>query len=113
KKRQKQSQAQAAARTKFVLLNRFLDPLSSLLEVSFGPFTARATGRNAAFSYNYGHAFLTVDGDVRLNYPELRFSHGSLVTAGDEQAWIAADTLYVSWDPDTYGMGGDPDDEAY
>jgi len=112
KERRKPSQPQAEARTKFALLNRFLDPLSQLLEASFGSFTSRATGRNAAFSYNYDHAFTTVDGDVQLNYPELRFSHGSLVTAGDERAWVADGMLHVSWDPNTYGMGGEQDDKA-
>lgn len=113
KGRRKPTPAQEEARLKFSLLNRFLDPLSRLLETSFGPFTTRATGRNAAFSYNYDHAFISDEQGIRLNYPQLRFSHGHLITAGDERAWFADGKLRVSWHPGTFGMGGAPDDEAY
>ena len=112
KKKRTPSPEQALQRKKFALFNHFLDPLSSLLEIGFGTSAGRATGRNAAFSYNYDHAFHIVEGEVKLNYPALRFSHGSLFPAGDERAWIAGDTVHVSWNPDTYGMGGGPDDEA-
>lgn len=112
KKDRKPTPGQAEVRLKFALLNHFLDPLSELLESSFGPLTARATGRNAAFSYNYDHAFVSNEQGVQLNYPGLRFSHGYLVTAGDERAWIQGDQLYASWHPGTYGMGGEPDDRA-
>ncbi len=112
KKDRKPTPGQAEARLKFALLNHFLDPLSEVLESSFGPFTAKATGRNAAFSYNYDHAFIDDEHGIRLNYPELRFSHGYLVTAGDERAWVRDDLLHISWHPGTFGMGGEPDDRA-
>ncbi len=113
KKKRSPSPEQALQRKKFAMLNRFLEPISGYLEIGFRTFTGRATGRNVAFSYNYDHAF-HVDGDnVQLNYPELQFSHGSLFTAGDEKAWKKGDTVHVSWNPNTYGLGGAMDDAAH
>lgn len=106
------SPKQVLQRRKFALLNQFFDRQAYLLEIGFGAFTGRATGRNMAFSYNYDQAFLVNEDDVRLNYAALSFSHGSLLTAGDERAWLVEDTLHVSWDPSTYGMSGAADDVA-
>jgi hypothetical protein len=103
---------QLLQRRKFALLNRFLDPLSSILEVGFRSFTGRVSGRNAAFTYNYDSAFIVEGTDVRLNYPVLQLSHGSLFTAGEERAWLMGSVLHVQWDPETYGMGRAMDDEA-
>ncbi|WP_257670340.1 DUF6266 family protein [Parapedobacter tibetensis] len=112
KKKRVPSTGQALQREKFALLNHFLYPLSGILETGFKQFTGAATGRNAAFRYNYDHAFLVEDGEVKLDYPALQLSHGSLFTAGDEKAEVDGDILYVSWNPDTYGMGGMMDDTA-
>jgi len=103
---------QLLERRKFALLNRFFDPLSGLLEIGFRQFTSRATGKNAAIRYNYDHAFLIDGSQVTLDYPALQFSHGSLFTAGDEQAHVDGDTLHITWDPETYGMGRSMDDVA-
>ncbi len=113
KNKRKPSPQQALQRKKFARLNRFLDPLSKILEIGFRQFTSRATGRNAAFSYNYDHAFTDDGENITLNYSALQFSHGSLFTAGDEKAWLAESTLHVTWDPNTYGMGRSMDDAAF
>lgn len=107
------SPKQAIQQQKFTLLNSFLLPISNLLELGFAQHSGTATGRNAAFRFNYDHAF-TEQGDVlRLNYPALQLSRGTLCTAGAEKAWLEADDLCVSWNPKTYGMGGAMDDAAH
>ncbi|PPL01762.1 DUF6266 family protein [Parapedobacter indicus] len=103
---------QLLERKKFALLNRFFDPISTVLEIGFRQFTSRATGKNVAIRYNYDHAFQIDETHVTLDYPALQFSHGSLFTAGDEQAWVDGDTLHITWDPDMYGMGRSLDDTA-
>src|SRR5690606_27312011 len=114
KKKRAPSPEQALVREKFHLLNRFFEPLSNLLEISFAHFTAKATGRNVAFSYNYEDAFMVEGEEVRLNYPALRLSHGSLVTAGAERAWLDdRGVVHLTWNTKTYGLGGAPDDRAY
>lgn len=114
KQRRPPSPDQALIRRKFSLLNDFLKPLSRILEISFSQFTDKATGRNAAFSYNYDDAFIVEGADVRLNYQAIRLSHGSLVTAGAERAWVDdRGVVHVTWNTKTYGIGGAPDDLAY
>ena len=105
---------QAIQRQKFILLNGFLTPIKRVLNVGFGQFTAKATSINAAFQYNYDRAFLEADDGLALDYPALKLSRGSLVTAGAEQAsWEGNEAIQVTWNPKTYGMGGEPDDVAY
>lgn len=111
--KRKPSPRQALQRAKFVLLNQFFDPVANLLEIGFNQYTSKATGRNVAFSVNFDHAFVNEGENVALNYPALQFSQGSLFPAGDEKAWLEGDTLHVTWDPHTYGMGRSMDDKAF
>ncbi|MGK6351172.1 DUF6266 family protein [Parapedobacter sp. DT-150] len=104
---------QAIQRQKFTLLNNFLRPVNTVLNVGFKSFTGKATGVNAAFRYNYEHAFSEVDGEITLDYPALKFSHGTLYTAGAEHALLDGDGINVTWSPKTYGMGGEMDDVAH
>jgi len=104
---------QALQHQKLTLLNQFLRNIRPYLETGFRQYTGRATGVNAACHFNFDHAFLLDDGKVSLNYPALKFSHGSLYTAGDERAWRKNDGIQVTWHPKTYGMGGAPDDIAF
>ena len=113
KKRRPPSEEQATQRRKFQLLNGFLMPLKRQLVIGFGQFTSKVTGVNAAFSYNYDHAFSTDGDDITLNYPALQLSHGSLYTAGAEKAWIEGGGVRISWNAKTYGMGGEMDDVAH
>jgi len=107
------TEKQAVQRQKFKLLNEFLLPIASLLELGFAQHTGTSTGRNAAFSANFAHAFNENGAGIALNYPALQLSQGTLCPAGNEQAWLEADDLCVSWNPKTYGMGGSIDDTAH
>ena len=109
----KPSEKQAVQHAKFKLLNRFFMPIGPVLDIGFRAFISRATGKNAAFSYNYDHAFVEGDDQLTLNYPALKFSHGSLYTAGAEEAVATAEGIRIQWDPKTYGMGGAMDDVGY
>lgn len=113
KKKRPPSPEQALVRKKFDLLNQFFRPISSVLEIGFQQFTAGASGQNVAFSYNYDQAFIVEGNEVRLNYPALRLSHGSLANAGAERAWLDDGVVHVTWHTKTYGLGGAPDDKAY
>lgn len=107
------SAKQATQRQKFILLTHFLRPLSKLLELGFRKYTDRATGYNAAFRFNYDHAFVETGEAITLNYSALQFSEGTLYPAGGERAWTEGHVLYITWDPNTYGMGGAVDDVVY
>lgn len=107
------SEKQAAQHHRFTLLNEFFKSIKPVLDIGFRAFTSRATSKNAAFSYNYDHAFVEDGGQIMLNYPVLKFSHGSLYTAGAEEALATEDGIRVQWDPKTYGVGGAMDDVGY
>ncbi len=107
------SEEQAVQRLKFELLNNFLIPLNQVLNIGFHQFTDKATGANAAFSHNYAHAFATHGDLITLKYSALQLSHGSLYPAGMEKAWLEIGGVRVTWNPKTYGMGGEVDDVAY
>lgn len=109
----KPSEKQAAQHYRFKLLNEFFKSIAPVLDIGFHTLTSRATGKNAAFSYNYDHAFVEDGDQIRLNYPALKFSHGSLYTAGAEEARATAEGFEIQWDPKTYGVGGAMDDVGY
>ncbi len=109
----KPSEKQAVQHRKFTLLNRFFMPIVPVLDIGFHSLTSRATAKNAAFSYNYDHAFVEDGDQVTLNYPALKFSHGSLYTAGAEKASLIGEGVKVIWNPKTYGVGGAMDDVGH
>ncbi|GGC20303.1 hypothetical protein GCM10011386_10260 [Parapedobacter defluvii] len=109
----KPSDKQAVQHHKFRLLNRFFMPIARVLDIGFRGHTSRATAKNVAFGYNYDHAFVEDGDQIKLNYPALKFSHGSLYTAGAEQASLIGEGIKVIWDPKTYGVGGAMDDVGY
>ncbi|MGK6352522.1 DUF6266 family protein [Parapedobacter sp. DT-150] len=113
KKKREPTPEQALQRRKFALLNAFLRDYARVLEIGFGQYTSRATGVNAAFRFNYDHAFLGEGDDLMLDTPALKLSHGSLAAAGLESAWLEGNTLHVAWHPKTYGINGSADDTAY
>lgn len=107
------SAKQAVQQQKFKLLNSFFMYMEEMLGIGFGQYTDRCTARNAAFRYNYDHAFVMDDGELKLNYAKLAFSRGALYTAGAEKAWPANGEIKVSWNTKTYGVDGQLDDVGY
>lgn len=114
KNKGKPSTEQELQRKKFHLLNSFLAPLTPITKIGFQSFLSKATARNIAFQYNYDHAFtLSETGEPQLNYPALQFSHGSLFCAGAEKAEWIDKRIKISWNPKTYHISGELDDEAH
>jgi len=110
----KPSEKQLAHYKKFGLLNQFLAKVPAVLEVGFGNFTQKRTGCNAAFQYNFDHAFIEDEqGEPVLNYPALQFSRGALAPAGGEKAVMEDGHIKISWNTKTYGLGGAMDDELH
>ena len=107
------SPEQTLQQRRFKLLNDFLHPISTLLKIGFSSFLSKSTSVSAAFSYNYEQAFLETDDRLSLDYKALQLSRGSLCMAGAERAWIENGGMVISWNPKTYGMGGEMDDTAH
>lgn len=108
------SETQMKQQEKFALLNNFLAPLRNLLKIGFANYLAQSTPRNAAFRYNFDHAFLSSDDNkFSLNYAALQFSRGSLFSAGGEKAILTTEGIQVTWNIKTYGLSGSMDDEVH
>lgn len=108
------SEAQLLHHKKFALLNNFLAPISLLLDIGFGNFLGKSTSRNAAFQYNYDHAFvLDENGEPSLNYSLIQLSRGSLFPAGAEKAELINNQIKLTWNTKTYGISGELDDEVH
>ncbi|GAA4802142.1 hypothetical protein GCM10023231_33850 [Olivibacter ginsenosidimutans] len=107
------SAAQSLQQKKFTLLNQFFKPVSHILTIGFGSALQKSTARNAAFRYNYDHAFLFAGEEPSLNYSALKFSHGSLFPPGQEKAVMLNGEIKITWNTKTYGLSGGLDDEVH
>jgi hypothetical protein len=67
---------QLESQDKFGMLNVFLGNIAPLINVGFKPFVKKNSPVNAAYKYNYKHAFVLQDGKWTLDYPMLVYSRG-------------------------------------
>ncbi len=72
------SQKQLEQQLKFALIMRFLQPMASLLKVSFEGFAIRKTGINSAFAYNFREAITGTFPDYAIDYSKALVSRGNL-----------------------------------
>ncbi|SMC63156.1 DUF6266 family protein [Pedobacter nyackensis] len=87
--------------SKFGLLNRFLSRIDMLVKPGFKKYAKGPTEVNAAFSYNYPHAFVKTENGFALNYPEIKYSRGHIATPEEPQVKITETHLIFSWLPQT------------
>ena len=82
----------------FGLLNAFLSMIDSLVNPGFKAFIKNNSPVNAAFSYNYKHAFVKEGGEYRINYPKILYSRGHIVTPEGAQMASSEGKITFSWD---------------
>ena len=90
---------QLANRQRMVLVNQFIDSMTSFIRLGFGPYSKaqQKTSSNAAKSYQLLHA---VEGDYpmqKLDYPNALLSKGVLDLPIEPQLSIQESGLRVSW----------------
>lgn len=97
KRRKKKTESQITSRVRFGKLNSFLSDIKSLVTVGFKKMVKHNTAANAAYSYNFDHAFITVNGRLELNYPKLVYSIGDV--EGPESPVLVTENgfLNISW----------------
>lgn len=64
-------------RKKFALLNVFLGNITSLVNMGFKR-TTHGSATNNAYSFNYDHAFIVEEDEVKLDYSKLVYSKGNI-----------------------------------
>jgi Family of unknown function (DUF6266) len=90
---------------RFRLMNGFLTPLNSLLNITFAHLAIRMTGRNKAFSYNLKNAVTGFRPNLAIDYSMVLLSRGDL--PGAESPGIISSSsglLEFSWN-DNSGKG--------
>jgi len=110
---QNPSETQLAQQLKFALVMHFVQPMASLLEISFHDFAIKMTGINNAFAYNLKNAVTGIYPSFTIDYSRSLVSRGKLpnvlapaVTTG------AGSILTFSW-IDNSGAGlAKPTDQA-
>ena len=90
---------QLEAQHLFGLLNSFLSAIDRLVNIGFKAFVKNNSPVNAAFAYNYDHAFVKEEGRYQINYPKVMYSRGHIVSPEGAQAIPAAGKVTFSWLP--------------
>jgi len=89
---------QALSRNKLGILSEFFCRISPLINAGFKAYKKNGSARNAAHSYNAGHAFITgEDGALKLNYPKLVLSRGSVVAPLVRSVRKVNDQIIFEW----------------
>lgn len=90
---------QLEARQLFGVLNNFLSMIKQLIVPGFKAFARKNSPLNAAFSYNYDHAFVKEGEEYRINYPKIVYSRGHIVTPEGAAVTSASEKVIFSWQP--------------
>jgi hypothetical protein len=97
--------SQIQQKAKFGLMIKFLQPLTSLLNLTFDSLAVGMSGINKAFSYNLQNALTGVYPALAVNYPMVLLSRGDLPVAGAHAAAsTVAGKIAFNW-TDNSGLG--------
>lgn len=94
---------------KFRLLTTFLNSIATLVNMGFKYAARGKRPLNAAYAYNYDHAFVEEDDHFVINYPKMVYSRGSVETPYGVQAVLESSleessgsevrSIRFSWSP--------------
>lgn len=104
------TEAQVKQRNRFTATIDFLKTITPFIRVGFQEYSnGRMTAFNAATSYNIKNAAIEINGSIKLNYPKVLVTRGSLINTSDSKTEIIEDRLQFSWDATLKGNAR-PDD---
>jgi hypothetical protein len=90
---------QLEAQLKLGLLNTFLSRIAPLIKIGFKRYVKHNSPVNAAFSYNYDHAFIKQGDQYFINYPKIVYSRGHIVVPESPQVLSAEGKISFNWLP--------------
>lgn len=90
---------QLEAQEKLGLLSSFLNRIDKLVNPGFKAYTKHNSPVNAAFKYNYDHAFVKQGETFLLNYPKLVYSRGHILAPEGAALSSAGSKITFSWQP--------------
>ncbi len=89
---------------KFSTVISFVQPMTSLVGLTFRKYAVGMSEYNAAFSYNYQNALGGKAPDYSIDYGRALVSRGELPNAAAPSATVSGTTLYFTW-TDNSGIG--------
>ncbi|MFA4868289.1 MAG: DUF6266 family protein [Pedobacter sp.] len=82
---------------KFSLLNSFLSNIEELVKPGFKKYANSKTEINAAYKFNFPHAFLVTEDQISLNLPEIMYSRGRIATPDDTELILTNNLIQFNW----------------
>lgn len=92
-----QTAEQLEAQAKFGLLNSFLKDIEDLIKPGFKKYAKHKNEVNAAFEFNFPHAFIITEDVLSINFPEIKYSRGRIATPDDPAVDTLSNQLNFSW----------------
>lgn len=89
--------AQLDLQERFTLLTVFLNKIKPEVKPGFEKYARGRSALNAAFKYNYPHAFVESGGVLSLNYPSLVYSRGHVSIVTVLSLSLNSGVLALSW----------------
>lgn len=93
------TEKQLEAQLKFGLLNSFLSNIDKLVNIGFKPYAKGKSPVNAAYSYNWEHAFVKEGDTYAINYPQMIYSRGHTVSPEGVAVRQTPEGITFSWLP--------------
>lgn len=93
----KPTDKQLVTQTKFSLLNSFLSKIKYLVIPGFRKYAKQKNEINAAYEFNFPHAFIEENDALSLNFAELKYSRGRIATPDEPEVTVIDDQLNFSW----------------
>lgn len=106
------SPRQLIQQARFALTMRFLQPLTSLLAISFRDYAVKMTGINNAMRYVLENAITGTYPDLVIDYPNVLVSRGTLASASQASAEVSGTSLNFTWTNDAGSRGALATDQA-
>jgi hypothetical protein len=88
---------QLEEQTKFSLLNSFLSNIDQLVKPGFKKYATSKTQVNAAYKFNFPHAFIFTEDHISLNLPEIMYSKGRIATPDDTELILTDNLIQFNW----------------
>ncbi|MBV9962258.1 MAG: hypothetical protein JO072_08430 [Parafilimonas sp.] len=101
KRRGTSSAKQIDVQLRFILVQRFLQTMNSLLKLTFKKYAAEMTEFNAAFSYNFHNAITGRTPDYEIDFTKALVSRGELPNAIAPAATAEGAVVYFRWEDNT------------
>jgi hypothetical protein len=91
------SPAQEVQRARFSVMTAFMQSVKQLVNIGFRDYAKEMSAYNAAFSYNLRNAITGNHPDIRIDYPSVLITRGSLPNAANPSVSVTDAIISFNW----------------